>query len=755
MKKRIYFIVSIFLMGLTLSGCLKNPVPVKEDYELNDATYVYDGEPHSLTLEGVLPHGYKVVYTGNDQVMVGNYVVIATIIDEKTDEELFQLQGELSILSPITDVKFESKNYIYDGSTFEISVSNLDESKYYVVYDNNTGSVVGKYYATAEVYDNDTQKLFQTMRAIMTIDNPENEDFEQFMDEFLVSIFEGDQMSVNFFFNNPENYGIEHYDAMLSIYDNSISYEESMQQITDLLKRLYTFSDSKLSFEEQTTFKIVSDYLNYLLSISEDMSYMTNSYLGSYLGLQANLPISLAEYKFRCEQDIKDFIAYLDSAPLAFASYVEFTKEQITHGYAMPDFVIDKVASQCEEFIAMGNDNFLIDIFNSKIDNIDFGLEDATTVEYKEMAKTSILGSLTEAYQYVLDELPTLKGNANVYGGLAMYEEGATYYINELKNVLGLSDINGDDLFSYLYGKYDYYSEELMNIVNSYQGLSSNDLNDFLNGALFGANYSDYSYDELISVFREYAKEIVPEIEEMPEVSIKYVPEALENNFSPAAYFVSPLDETHKESVYINPQYGDDYNYIYTTLAHEGYPGHLYQNVYAKSLAINDVRKVVRCSGYMEGWATYVEHKAYYFADKYTSVGYKLALEYNRLSNILNLTMSSIFDVAIHYYGYNISEFTELVNELTGNQFTETDLAIVETFQQIIEVPTNMSMYGVSFLILEDLHEYAKETLGEHFDEVEFNTILLNDGAAPLDIVQMRVNSYLDDKMFILYGKTN
>ena len=98
------------------------------------------------------------------------------------------------------------------------------------------------------------------------------------------------------------------------------------------------------------------------------MNYMTNGYLGSYLGYQCNLPLELAEYKFRNEDDVKDWISLCNSTETAFKTYITFTEKQAEKGYAMPDFVIDNVVSQCEEFVNIKETNYLIDIFNDKVD---------------------------------------------------------------------------------------------------------------------------------------------------------------------------------------------------------------------------------------------------------------------------------------------------------------------------------------------------------------------------------------------------
>lgn len=119
-------------------------------------------------------------------------------------------------------------------------------------------------------------------------------------------------------------------------------------------------------------------------SKTSEMSYLSNNYLGSYLGYQAQLPLLLSEYKFRTKLDVDNYLKYLDLVPETFQKYLDFEVEKADHGYGMSDFVIDKVVHQCEEFIkAAGTGNhFMITTVNKKIDECDF-LTDEEKEAYK------------------------------------------------------------------------------------------------------------------------------------------------------------------------------------------------------------------------------------------------------------------------------------------------------------------------------------------------------------------------------------
>ena len=656
------------------------------------------------------------------------------------------------VIEDLPEYKLESKTVIADGNAHQLELvgDELPEG-YTVTYNQNSFTEVGKYYVTGTIKD-DKGQAYQTVYGILTIDSPKNEEFETFTEELLVAIFEEDQMSINFFFNDPSKYGLEHYEATISeAYMGD--YEEGLKDIYNILEEMEKFDQATLSSEQKDTYEIVYRYFEYMTNITENMNYMTNGYLGSYLGYQCNLPLELAEYKFRNEDDVKDWISLCNSTEAAFKTYITFTEKQAEMGYAMPDFVIDNVVSQCEEFVNIKETNYLIDIFNDKVDETTFLTAEEKTA-YKELAKAAIQGPLTNAYQYIAETLPSLKGKSTVYGGLGAFgEEGKAYYDLMLQNVLGYQDITGQDAITYLEKKLRGVNANLNRIITQWNSLattSSAEYYRFYSAVVDGTPYfSELAPEELLAIFEEKAKELVPDLNMDINTTVKLVPESLQDNFSPAAYFVSPLDETKNESIYLNPKYLEDKNYIFTTLAHEGYPGHLYQRVYSKGLGLNPLRLVIRNSGYTEGWATYVELKAYDFVDNYASEGLQLALEYLKCNDIYNGLINVRLDLAINYEGQTLKEFTATLNDLVGDPDAYTTATAKPIYEQLIETPTNSAEYFFAWCKMDDMHSRAVTALGDLFNEVEFNTVLLSLSSAPLDMYEEVIDEYIKDTLFL------
>lgn len=80
---------------------------------------------------------------------------------------------------------------------------------------------------------------------------------------------------------------------------------------------------------------------------------------------------------------------------------------------------------------------------------------------------------------------------------------------------------------------------------------------------------------------------------------------------NPAFYMIPPVDVTDSNVIYLNNSQITDNLTLFTTLAHEGYPGHLYQQSAFSATKPDPLRQTMNFLGYVEGWATYAENMSY------------------------------------------------------------------------------------------------------------------------------------------------
>lgn len=558
--------------------------------------------------------------------------------------------------------------------------------------------------------------------------------FDDFSHQMLEMILGKDELTINFLFEHPEDFNLEHYEPSLPT--PGVSNPIGVILINYIIGTVKRYDYNALNDDQKMTYNLLVDLVEKINAKTSEMSYLSNNYLGSYLGYQAQLPLLLVEYHFRSKLDVENYFKFLELVPETFTAYVDFEFTKADKNYGMPDFVIDKVISQCEAFIASveENEHFMITTVNQKIDACTF-LTDEEKETYKSKNVEMVNGPLLDGYKIILERLPQLKGRATNNMGLAYYYDangnpiGKNYYELDFQDTVGYK-ITIPEAEAYIDDLLAYYEEQLV----YYQDLAKNDeqfRNELLNYQLM-----DSTPEEQLAYYQEAILAYFPPLTTKPKVTVKYIDKAMEEHFSPAAYMVSAIDNFTEEFIYLNnadiyDANGElDYNYLYTTLAHEGFAGHLYQNVYFKSQDVNPLRKVLKSSGYSEGWATYTEIFSLELLRGQYSDNF---IDYLIFNEEYTAAMYSRLDMGIHYDGWTLEEAAQHIRKFAPHA---TDAAIQATYEQLIEVPNNMQTYFFTYFKIRDLRNEMMEIAQDDFDYVTFHTYILDCGPAPLRFVE-------------------
>ncbi len=559
-------------------------------------------------------------------------------------------------------------------------------------------------------------------------------DFDEYSSNLLSTLLGNDEMTLNFLFKNEDTVKVEETEL-------SLPTPGTTSALGKLIINLYfgpmaNYNYEELDFDQKMTYNVIIDLLEKINSKTTEMSYLDNNYLGSYLGYQAQLPILFQQYRFDDLEDVENYFALMKLVPETFKEYYDYEVIKADAGYGMPDFVIDRVIEQCVNFTANTEEHFLISTFPSRLDVLELTEEQRS--ELIKRNKEIVNNELCQGYRYVAENLGSLKGRATNNQGLAHYtkqnEDGTITYVGKdfykylFKDATGY-DVEIEDAIAYIQAHLD-------EIVNNIRTLQTND-------PQIGVNASNILLmDKTPSEQMEYYKTLLsghfPELEKYPTIVFKDVDKSMENNFSPAAYITSPIDSYDVETIFLNQAKIDgDYNYLYTTLGHEGIPGHMYQNIYFKTQDVNMIRKVLKNSGYQEGWATYVELYMYNFVE---GVDQNI-LDYLRNYDILNGVLTARLDMGIHYEGWSVEDTLEFMSKYFNGYTYEKILPI---YQQLVEVPTNSQTYYYTYFKICDMVERASTALGNKFNIEEFHKVILDCGPVPLRFVEVVVDEYIE-----------
>ena len=573
--------------------------------------------------------------------------------------------------------------------------------------------------------------------------------FDQTTQEMFYMLLGDDELSINYLIANREDYGLEYYEPSLPT--PSVKSVVNDLAFNTVFGRIKYYDYEKLNDDQKMTYNLLVDLVDTVNAETAEMSYLSNNYLGSYLGYQAQLPLILAEYNFYNKTDVENYIKFIELIPETFKVYYEFEVEKAEKGYGMADFVIDNVTEQCETFIAGidNNTSFMYKVVNDKINSCAF-LNADEKLFFVNRNNEVIKTCMREGYEYVKNNLPSLKGKATNTQGLAHYKGsdgssiGKDYYQILFTDATGY-DISCDDAIKYVDRKIDEYMATLNKLGSKISSNSSlyNEYIEIMTNEKFMVSSTPSGQ---LDLFKKYIKNDFPALSTNPEIVVKYIDESMQDNFSPAAYMVSPIDTYTTETIYLNPasiyltdESGNlttdlDTEYLYTTLAHEGLPGHLYQNVYFKSLDVNPIRKVLKSSGYVEGWATYAENYSYRFLSGLYS---KEIIDYLITEQQLIAAIYSRIDLGIHYNGWTIEEMHSFMSEYFSVGGVEDVRA---AYEQLVEIPTNYQEYFFSYLKLCDMYDSVKKVKGSSFNAKEFHKYILDCGPVPLRFVEDVIN---------------
>ena len=175
---------------------------------------------------------------------------------------------------------------------------------------------------------------------------------------------------------------------------------------------------------------------------------------------------------------------------------------------------------------------------------------------------------------------------------------------------------------------------------------------------------------------------------------------------------------------------------MYGTLAHEGFPGHLYQytGVFGNK-DIPNVCKLLRFLGFTEGFADYAADRAYTFACCSEELTELIVLD-----DLYGYVLESRMDLGINYEGWDKDTCAEYCAGFGIDRETSDEL-----FKILVSDPTILIPYTVVHIKMRDLREKAETELGDDFDAVEFHQLILDTGLVTFEIMEEELDKYIAD----------
>ena len=525
-------------------------------------------------------------------------------------------------------------------------------------------------------------------------------------------------ISLHYTLRSPSDYGIADIPATYgNLSSDPIAAKASVRNV---LSSLQEFDPDTLSSENALTFKILDTYLKNASTGTDYLLYQEP--LGSVSGIHTQLPVLLSEYSFYDTQDVETYLALLKETPSYFDSVIRFEQKKAASGLFMPDYQADSVLDTCQSFIDMGKENYLVSTFNERIASLDLLPGNKKDSFQKENMKL-VTEEIYPAYQNLITAIKSLKGKGMNEQGLSHFPYGKKYYEYLVRQTTGCNES-----ISRL---------RLMTRAQILEDLSAMQKVLFpADAALTQASVLEQtSPDSMLDDLRSKITDTFPEIPDV-DFQVKYVPESMQDYLSPAFYMIPAIDNLTENVIYINNGQTASGLNLYTTLAHEGYPGHLYQTVYFSASEPDPIRSILDFGGYVEGWATYAEMMSYYLAPLPKT---EASLLQKNSSVILGLY--ALADMGIHYDGWSVTDTVRFFSDYGINDPN----AVQSVYKLIIGSPANYLKYYIGYLKFYELKKEMADALGNQFSQKEFHRAVLDVGPAPFEIVYDEVEKNLLD----------
>lgn len=538
-----------------------------------------------------------------------------------------------------------------------------------------------------------------------------NEAFLALDRELFIWYVTADIVTLDQFVYDPKSFGIEESAVPVTLGDFSAEAEEIWQKdCQNRLDRLRLLNADALGDQYRYAY---DNYVRYFENERAlDGLFYYYEPLDEYVGIHVNLPLTFGLYEFKDEQDIKNYLALIADVPRYFGQILAFEQKRAELGLFMTEVMLDSVLEDLDSVIESRDTNFLYNTFREALDDASW-IDASAKYAYYEQSDKLIGGVYTDAYVSLRDGLEALRPYCRaMVGAKAQGNKAAEYFAIKLREQSG-SNLSVEETLDFL----EKAAMDLYYALMAADRKAAGKKPPFSTGTVAG--------DE------RYLKTLITDIvPRMPDISVKYkeIPPELQEGFSPAAYLVPAIDHYTENTILTNPSKQTDL----LTLAHEGYPGHMFQYTYQYSLGtIPLFLSVVEPIGYAEGWSTNAEYSVAKRADMFGAADLCADVLNDNLTNLIILVAS----IKVNGQGATQKEMEKYLAEWGMQKYSDI------IYELAVNLPIYYVKYVMGFCQQYELTENCREIAD--FRDKDFYKEYLSWGPGYFDLLEERMLAWV------------
>lgn len=559
----------------------------------------------------------------------------------------------------------------------------------------------------------------------------EQQQFDTFINNVFAGTMESDYATAHVYLRNPEEFGVDSENIPVNL-GSRFTPEVMEQQRADLRELQAAFQEfnrNLLTAQQQDIYDTFENQIDLSVQLSDSKFDYYTQLFQSMTGLHFAIPTFFADLAIYSMQDVEDLIALVQDVKPYVDSALTYTREQAKRGLLMTD--LDAVIDYCTGIVEQGENSAVLTAMQASIDALSATEQEKS--DCKSRLAQAFRDSFLPAYQAICDTMEELKAmGVNNTGGLAGFENGKEYYALLMRQNIG-SDKSVEQVRDMMTTAYGGHMNSLRQLITQNPDV----IEPVLTGALPETGYT--SYEEILADLEGAITADFPAVSNL-NYEIQAVNEEIASDSGVAAYFnIPPLDGGSVQQLRVNPNTGEIGSIsTYSTVAHEGFPGHMYQYAYMyENIQSNYVKAVANVPAYSEGYAVYAQYEALDYLDGIDPA----LLDVYRENELVTYCAIILCDIGIHYDGWSLQEFTDYLN---GVGFVIDGEAAAVQYNQLWANPCAFEPYYVGYEEFAGLRQRAEEALGDNFDEKSFHQALLQSGTAPFTVVERNVQAYID-----------
>ncbi|MCL2672554.1 MAG: DUF885 domain-containing protein [Clostridiales bacterium] len=527
--------------------------------------------------------------------------------------------------------------------------------------------------------------------------------------EFGVYLLEEDPAAIAQLLVHPEEYGIDV--SGIDMHLGNFTEEANARWYAALAgfeARLAEIDTDALNAQNQIGYATLAQYLageNRAAAADYDLCYEP---LVPYVGLHTDIPLFFALYDLRDTDAIESYLTLLADLPRYFGEVLVLEQRRAEAGIFMTEDALDKILADLDLSIAAKDENAPLSHFAAGVNALP-GLTNAQREDYLARNEELMLSAYHTAFVSLRNGIEALRKSCREpVGALGTGDAKYIAYFADQTTVLSGANLSVDGAYALLISAMDSISARYIAATDKNADRSS---------------FRMDSAEAAVHNLRRMTYNILPAL---PEHSVNYafVPKELEAQLPPAAYLIPPLDDWSQNTVLVNRP--DQDATLFFTMAHETYPGHLYQFNYQRALDLSMAQDLLPLTTYYEAWSQFSELLA---ATHTGSFPQKPAIRYH-LNDAYEPVLMSAVSILVNAKGYSPADLAATFQSLGWSA------SYWERLYQIsVDMPFYYMPYGFGYANMLLLQDAYMEATGDEYNEYTFLTSFLDLGPTYFNII--------------------